>query len=217
MPGPIDTTRFVHNAIVKEADEIEAATNATTDATELAALADRIEWFGYVVNKHTTGEEVGLFPPLAERRPSIADTYLFDHVDERALFPELTQLARDASTGKPDSLARLQRQSIALTEHLHAHVRKENELIFPLVNELFSPPEQGEMVGKMIADLTPEDNVIAMPWIVRMNDADGAAVYVDALSHVMPPPVFDMAKGWIRDGVSAERWTELTQRVPALG
>ena len=120
-----------------------------------------------------------MVPGRSRRRPSIADTYLFDHVDERALFSELTQLAREASTGKPDALARLQRQSIALTEHLHAHVRKENELIFPLVNELFSPPEQGEMVGKMIADLTPEYNVIAMPWIVRMNDADGAAVYVD--------------------------------------
>ena len=216
MPGPIDTTRFVHNAIVAEADEIEAATKGTADATELAALADRIEWFGYVVNKHTTGEEVGLFPPLAERRPSIADTYLFDHVDERALFPELTQIARDASTGSGRARTAAAPEHRALRAPARARAQGERAHL-PARQRALLPARAGRD-GRQ-DDRRPDArgqrdrDAVDRPHERRRR----AAGYVGALTHVMPPPAFEMAKGWIRDGVSAERWTELTQRVPALG
>ena len=62
MPGPIDTLRFVHAAITREADDLEAAVGAS-DPAAAGALAERIELFGRLVNLHTRGEEVGQLLP----------------------------------------------------------------------------------------------------------------------------------------------------------
>jgi hypothetical protein len=216
MPGPIDSLRFVHAAILTEADELEAAIGGTDDPAVAGALADRLEFFGQLVDGHTRGEEVGLFPPLVERDPALAETYLFDHVEERELFATLGSLCRSCRDGDADALPRLQREIVALAVHAHSHVGKENELVLPRVGELFSPEQQGRMVGDILSAFTPEETARSVPWIVARLDADTAAAYVGVLSAAMPPPVFEAAKGWIRDGISAEQWSALTERAPAL-
>jgi len=216
MPGPIDSLRFVHAAIVAEADDLEAGITGTDDPADAAALAERIEQYGYLVDRHTTGEEVGLFPPLVARDEALAETYLFDHVEERERFATMAALARACAGGDDDALRRLQREVVAMATHVHSHVTKENELVLPRVHALFSVEEQGAMVGDILSVFTPEDTAAAVPWIVARLDDDTAAAYVGVLSTAMPPPVFGAAKGWIRDGVSDERWASLTARAPVL-
>lgn len=216
MPGPIDSLRFVHTAIMTEAHELESLVAAADTPSAAGALSDRIDYFGVLVNSHTKGEEVGLFPPLVERDEAIAETYLFDHVEERALFAELSSLAARCRDDDAEALARLRREMVALVTHAHSHIAKENDLILPRVSELFSAEEQGKMVGDILSTFTPEDTARAVPWIVARLDADTAAAYVNVLSVAMPPPVFEMAKGWIRDGISEEQWSALIERVPAV-
>ena len=115
-----------------------------------------------------------------------------------------------------DALARLRRGIVALSTHAHSHVAKENELILPRVAELFAVEEQAKIVGDILSAFTPEDTAAAVPWIVTRLDADTAAAYVGVLSHAMPPPVFEAAKGWIRSGIRDEQWTALTERAPQL-
>ncbi len=110
----------------------------------------------------------------------------------------------------------MRRQVVALATHVHSHVAKENELILPRVASLFSPEEQGQMVSDILSAFTPEDTAAAVPWIVARLDADTAAAYVGVLSNAMPPPVFEAAKGWIREGVSDEQWSAVVERAPAL-
>lgn len=216
MPGPIDSLRFVHAAILAEADELEASICGTDDPAVAGALADRLAYFGDLVNGHTRGEEVGLFPPLVEREPTLAETYLFDHEEERALFATLDDLCGSCASGDADALPRLQREVVALAVHAHAHIAKENELILPRVASLFSPEEQGKMVGDILSTFTPEDTATAVPWIIARLDADTAAAYVGVLSVAMPPPVFEAAKGWIRGGVSEAHFAAIADRAPAL-
>ncbi len=216
MPGPIDSLRFVHAAILNEAAYLDATIGTATTPEEAGVLADRIATFGHLVHGHTSGEEVGLFPRLVEREPSYAETYLFDHEQERQLFVEMEALAEECKRGDTHALAALRRATVALCTHAIAHVNKENELVLPKVAELFSVEEQGQIVADILSTFTPEDTAGAVPWIVSRLDADTAAAYVNVLSGAMPPPVFEMAKGWIRDGVSAEQWSALSERVPAL-
>lgn len=215
MPGPIDSLRFVHAAILEEAAALEAALADATPA-EAGALADRLEYFGHLVGAHTRGEEHGLFPRLVEHDPAIAETYLFDHVEERARFTELGELALGCQRGDDAALRRLRRQFVALAAELGSHVAKENELLLPRVAATFSPEEQGQIVGDILSVFTPEDTAAAVPWIVARLDPDTAAAYVGVLAAAMPPPVFDAARGWIRDGISDEHWTAVAERAPAL-
>jgi hemerythrin-like domain-containing protein len=219
MPGPIDSLRFVHAAILKEADDLEAAVVALDDAdaaTAAGALVGRMQYFGELVNAHTKGEEVGLFPPLVERDPAIAETYLFDHVDERELFAELVGLLQSCAGGDPDALVTLRREIVALVTHIHGHISKENELVLPRVAAEFSAEQQDKMVGDILSTFTPEDTAKAIPWIVGRLDTDTAAAYVQVLANVMPPPAFGAAKGWIQGGISDEQWTALVERAPVL-
>jgi iron-sulfur cluster repair protein YtfE (RIC family) len=215
VPGPIDSLRFVHGAILTEADDLESALASATPS-EAGALADRLDLFGHLVDGHTRGEEHGLFPRLVEHDEAIAETYLFDHVEERELFAELSALARDCAGGDEGALARLRRQMVALASELHSHVAKENELILPRVAAAFTPEEQGRIVGDILSVFTPDDTAAAVPWIVARLDPDTAARYVDALSAAMPPPVFEAAKGWIRGGISDEHWVAVLERAPVL-
>ncbi len=214
MPGPIDTLRFVHAAILAEADAIEAEVAGDGD---LAALPVRVGFFAELVEAHTRGEEKGLFPRLAARFPELDKGYLADHESERALFREIAELAARGAGGDASVRPRLARQAIALTEHARSHIQKENELLLPLVAATFSADEQGAMVRDILSVFTPAQMAAGVPFIVSRCDDGMACAYVEALSRAMPPPAFEAAKGWIRGGCDPTRVALLASRVPAFG
>jgi len=215
MPGPIDSLRFVHAAILAEADGIEAAAAAATPA-DIAALRERVAYFSNLVHLHTKGEEIGLFPKLAERHGQLPALYLYDHEHERALFAEILELCDACQKDDAGALARLRRQTVALNAHTSSHIAKENELVIPLTGELFSPAEQGAMVQEILSTIGPEEMATAVPFIVSRCNLEMAAAYVGVLASAMPPPVFEKAKGWIAGGVDADKVAALKQKVPAL-
>lgn len=216
MPSPIDSLRFVHAAILAEGESVERAVAGATGPSEAGALADRIEEFGELVDGHTRGEEIGLFPPLVDRDEAIAETYLFDHVEERERFAELVALARASGAGDEAALTSLRREVVALVTHTRSHVAKENELILPRVAALFTPEEQAQMVSGILSAFTPEQTAAGVPWIVDRLDVSTAAAYVNALSRAMPPPVFEAAKEWIHDGIRPDHWDALIGHAPVL-
>ena len=210
MPGPINTLRFVHTAILSESDRIDAAAAAATGSDELAAISDDVAFFEELVLLHTRGEELGMFPVLAELAPHIDETYLVDHEHERASFAAL----REAIAAGDVPAAR--RAAVVLRQHAHSHIEKENTLILPFVDEHLAVPEQGAMVGKILSTIPPEKMSSVVPWIINRISADDAQAYVTVLEGAMPPEVFAAAKGWIRDGVEPDVLAELTLRLPQL-
>jgi hypothetical protein len=210
MPGPINALRYVHTAILNESDRIDQAAADARTGDELVALAADVAFFEDLVLLHTRGEEIGLFPKLAELAPHIDETYLHDHVDERETFTAL-RAAIDAA-----DLTAARRAALALREHAHSHVTKENTYILPLVDERFGAPEQGAMLGEILSTIPPEKMPKVVPWIIDRVPADDAESYVRVLEGAMPPEVFGAAKSWIREGVAPETWTELSSRLPQL-
>jgi len=219
MPnGPIDGLLFAHTAIEADARRIEAEAHSAESPQAAAALAADAAFLADVVAKHTDGEEVGLYPTLIQKVPNIDKTFLFDHDDDKQQFADLSGLIDRC--GKEDSgtaLAALRRQTIAITEHLAIHIRKENEIVLPLVGEHFAPPAQVEMIQGVLSKFTPEDMVRVVPFITRLQARESAVAYVKVLAATMPPPVFDKAKGWLKDGISAELFQYLSTAVAELG
>jgi len=214
--APIDGIRFVHAAIVSEARDIEHEAHAASTPEAAGALLPRLEFYAELIDGHTNGEELGLFPPLVAREPNFADTYLLDHKDEEALLTEILELAKACAAGDADALEQLRRQTVALTEQAERHVRKENELVLPLCRELFSDKQQGEMVATMLSAFSSEVMGRAASWIVSKVDADTGAEYLGELSAAMPPEVFNGTKASVRNAVGAQHWAELVDRLPTL-
>ena len=210
MPGPINALRFVHTAILSESDRIDEAARTASSGEDIAAVAEDVAFFEDLVLLHTSGEEKGLFPVIAEAAPHIDDTYLVDHEDERQTFTELRE-----AIGAGD-LEAARRAAVVLRNHAHSHIGKENELILPFVEEHFSPPQQGEMIGNILSTIPPEKMPTVVPWIVERISPDEAEAYVTVLESAMPPEVFDAARGWIQNGVSDDLWNDLARRLPQL-
>ncbi|MBL9015166.1 MAG: hemerythrin domain-containing protein [Myxococcales bacterium] len=217
---PAEGVRFVHSAIDTDVRALEAEAFAAETDAQLDAYAARFSLFHAIAKTHNDGEEVSLFPELDRRLPRVAATYLFDHEDEAALFDAITgqvAAARGASpVTRPSELAKLRRHAVALTEHVTAHVRKENTLITPLVMELFTPPEQAAHVQAMIGTFSPELLAKALPWIVANNVFDERCAYVGMMQRVMPPERFPVACGWIKAGIGDAAWSAIAAKVPGL-
>ena len=217
MESPILGIRFVHTAIRRETENIEKLVSGG-EPFDPAALGKKVEWLERMIHLHTEGEEVAMFPRLEEKEKNVGTHYLFDHDAEEKLLHEVKELiaAVGAEAGVTPKRLRLQQCASALRHHSALHIAKEEAIVIPLVQKNFSPPEQGAIVGEVIARYAPDDLRQMLPWIVSWLDPNDREIYVRDMSHAMPPPVFAAAKDWIRSGTSAEVWSDLQKRLPEL-
>lgn len=206
--------RFVHAAICVEARAIEET--ASRDQGLGDALG-RIEFLARTVKLHTDGEEASIYPALEEKLPHVGAAYLHDHDEEDALFADLLRLGADLrARDTVETRGPFRRQTVALTEHLLPHVRKEDTLVTPLLERLFTPPEQAALVSKMLAGFAPADLARVIPWIVSCVGADDREQYLRMLQKAVPADRFVAVAGWVRNGVDAEIWADLARRIPEL-
>ncbi|HEX2173831.1 MAG TPA: hemerythrin domain-containing protein [Dehalococcoidia bacterium] len=213
--GPISGIRFIHAAIRREAEEIEAL--AHRPDVDLATLAERIRFLERISEVHTSGEEEHMLTLLEEKVPRVAEAYTVDHADEDTLFDELKDLIDGFQYDAADAdrrLARIRRQTIALVEHLRGHVNKEERLLVPLLNERCSIEEQIACVEGIVSHIPREDMPTLFPWIINALDEDQAAAFASLTLESLPPSVQQASREWVRNGVSPEKWASLSRRVP---
>jgi hemerythrin-like domain-containing protein len=215
---PAQGIKFVHIAICREAQAIEAQADTSESPAELAALGDRLAMFHQINKLHTDGEEVSMYADLEQKLPHVRGAYLHDHHDDHELFQDLAAHIKAASTAtgttRADAVKKMRRQAIALTEHVLPHVHKEDTLITPLIVELFTPAEQGAQIGRMMGGFPPEVMARTMPWMIGHLDADDRVAYVAMMQKVQPPERFTVACGWIKSGIGADAWAPIASRVP---
>lgn len=202
---PAEGVFFIHEAICADAAELESWAARVDSGDALAALGQRVAFLDRAVKLHTDGEEVGIYPQLEEKLRHYGDSYIFDHQMERKRFAALRGSIADAERDLTERALRdIQRQAIALAEHLHHHVEKENQLVVPMLCEQFSPAEQGAHMGKMMSSFSPVDMAAVVPWLIRNLQPQRRVGYVTMLKNASPPERFAALAGFIRDGVSPE-------------
>ena len=213
--GPIRGLRFIHAAIRAQAAEIQTRCAAMTEPAQAAGVTDAVAMLARATRAHAQGEDEGYFPTLAERcEAGTVEPFQADHVDENGRLDQLEQLASACTSH--EELGRLAQVASEVREHLGAHMTREEELLWPLTEEKFSPPEQGAIMGAIMQAVPREHLPRLIPWMTEMQSPEDAVVYVQLLQKLQPPEVFSMSAGWIREGVSPDRLTVLKAKVEGL-
>jgi hemerythrin-like domain-containing protein len=216
MPGPIDSLRFVHTALEREILALEENVTTAKTPEQAASLKERFEFLERFGHGHTSGEEVGLFPQIDEKIPSFSKTFVFDHGDERAAFARIGGHLASCAKGDAGAHRALVREVTKLADHMSRHIRKENELVLPIVNELFSREEQLAMIGQIIGKISPQEMAIGVPFITGWLDHDDRVAYVGILQRSVPEPAFRGLAASIKVRLDADAFAALAKAVPAL-
>jgi zinc finger-like protein len=214
MHHPIQGIRFIHNAIRKGVLEIEESVRELRSAEDAARLAQSVKFLEHEVHMHTSGEEAGIYPRLDERARNVGVHYLFDHDEEENLFRALVEQLTEFS---PNRAAEVQRSAASLRYHALLHVKKEEQIVVPLVVKHFSDDEQRSMIQAAVSGYSPEQLMQTFPWIVRAQSIEDRVTFiVDDLMKLMPPEVFGAVKVWIQNGLGETDWSDIVQRAPEL-
>jgi hemerythrin-like domain-containing protein len=205
MESPLRGVRFIHKALQHEARAIDQA--ARDPASDPAALVGRVAFFHRISKIHHASEEGSIFPDLEARRPGIAATFLVDHAEDVPLLEEITRLAK---SGARQELAQ---KTAILKDTLRIHVKKEEEILVPLAESIFTPAEQVAQVGKMMSAFPAQDMKEIMPWLVGALELDDRVAYVGMVKHAMPPDRFEVVAGWLKESLGADAWSAIVGRL----
>jgi hemerythrin-like domain-containing protein len=216
MSGPIDSLRFVHTALCREILDLEAIVGSATTPEQVAKVKERFAFLERFGHSHTRGEEAGLFPDLDAKVPGLSQTYVFDHADERDAFARINVHLEACAKNDAGALRPLAREVSKLADHLTRHIRKENELLIPMVLEHFTIAEQVAMVGRIVSKLTPEEMTLGVPFIVGWLDPDDRVRYVAMLASSVPAPALTQLAARIKARLDDVDWSALAKAVPAL-
>lgn len=219
--SPIAGIRFIHTAIRRETAEIERLAKTLATPDDAAKLASKVEFLTAQVHLHTQGEENAIFPALETKQSEIAVHYVFDHKEEDKLLAALKDLAKTLASETDEkraseARAELLRNATALRHHAQLHIAKEEEIIVPLVQKHFAPPEQGAIVKQLLGSYRPDQMSQMIPWTITWLDPPDREAYVRIMQKGMPPQAFNALKDWLRTGTPAEVWDDLKTRVPDL-
>jgi hemerythrin-like domain-containing protein len=216
MPGPIDSLRFAHTAIERELIDLDRVVTAAASPAQAAEVADRFAFLEKFCDGHTRGEELGLFPELDTKLPKFSATYLFDHGDERTAFARIHEGLARCKAGDAAALAPLRAEVTKLADHVVRHIRKENELVIPLVHELFSVPEQASIVQRVVSVFTPPDLVAGGAFIIAWLDPPVRIVYGGILANVAPPPALKAMGERLKAKLSESDWSAFSSAHPGF-
>lgn len=223
MAGPLVALEYVHNAIRKEVADLERTLTdlATNDSARFGPLAERFAALDQFLKDHEHAEESVFFPALEERAPHVVRAYEIDHQSNDELMGRIARsvegLTRAASSTEARGVAReLHAHGVALRATMHLHLRKEEQHLVSLAEQLFQPPEQAALVARLSAATPPERFPQALLWVFTRLTAGDRASFLRMLQAGAPPQAFLGMVAVLAGGLPAADWADLRQRVPGV-
>jgi hemerythrin-like domain-containing protein len=152
MPTATEILRHEHDAVVKMlgfthdlADRLDHGQRASPDVLDKV-----LEFFRVFVDQcHHGKEEILLFPLLeakgVPRAGGPLGVMLSEHQEGRKWIKEMTDAAEDYRLIVEGSGCRWASAARAYAELLHAHVDKENNVLFVLAERILTPDEQARL------------------------------------------------------------------------
>jgi len=210
MTEPVDAIRAVHNAFRTDLKRIDAAAlDAAKGRDGLAATIGRFRFFNEVLVWHASGEEMAIFPALEKVAPLVAEAYEKDH---RGLDQAFEEMAASYAAGDAIKTARA---AAAFRFHLDIHLMKEDTHLYRIFRERIPVPEQGKALGIMSGTIPRERFPEVIAWMFPLIGHDDRENMTRIWQMVMPPPVFEGVKGFIKNSIGSD-WAELSRRIPGL-
>lgn len=173
--GPIDLAPMylMHRAFRRDLHAFADVmpTVAVADRARWGRIARRFDFFGTVLHKHHHGEDIALWPLLAERG---ADRTVLDALEgeHAGIDPLLASASADlaaltAGTGDEETRHRLAQTTVALRDGLCAHLAHEERDGMAVVQRHLSPEDWDRLDREVFAkDYTPREVPAVLGWIM---------------------------------------------------
>jgi hemerythrin-like domain-containing protein len=222
LKGQIRNVRFIHRAILNEAEDFRAVATVldADDEQGPATLNQRLAAFERVLKLHEDAEDLGIFPALQAKYPYIADTYEYDHQRHRehlgALVSTLNELASARGGRRRDLVRLLGEQAVAFNAFMNLHIDKENNLLFPAYGEMFSAEEQMAHGQATEGRIQPQDMAAAGAWAFQRLQASDREEFLREMQAMLPPEAFAGLSKGMAAAVPASDWQEMVNRIPGL-
>lgn len=152
MATATQVLRHEHEAVLKMLDASEEAARQFEAGGRVRpqVLADLLEFFRIFADQcHHTKEEELLFPLLERkgipRQGGPVGVMLSEHEEGRALVREMAAAAEAYQKGQEGAATRWSKVARTYAQLLRGHIFKENNVLFPMAEQVLTPEEQSQM------------------------------------------------------------------------
>lgn len=149
-----ETLKHEHRIILKvlEAARREAQAIADTGRLNVGKLDKILDFFRVFVDRcHHGKEEEYLFPKMQERGlpgdEGPIPVMLQEHMGGRNTVKALSAALARAQQGDSTAVGSVAADLAILDEHLSGHIEKENEILFPLADKVFTAEDQQVLIA----------------------------------------------------------------------
>jgi hemerythrin-like domain-containing protein len=143
-----------HKIILKVLDAVrhEAQDVGDTGKLHVEKLGKILDFFRVFVDRCHHGKEEEYFFPTMEKRGIPADkgpipVMLHEHVGGRNAVKAISEALERANQGNAASTEAVATHLAILDEHLRSHIDKENEVLFPMADKVFTAEDQQALVA----------------------------------------------------------------------
>lgn len=141
---PIAVLRKEHVDSLDQLAKLENASDSIRfsgfSAEAFHSVAEAIRYIELEFRKHDEKEEQHLFPIIEKHRPGETRIYVEEHRELWRAFRELKTLVQNVEDGRihGSSIIDLIQTAQFIVDHLRTHIEREEEVLFPLVKQLFT-------------------------------------------------------------------------------
>ncbi|KAJ4959170.1 hypothetical protein NE237_026281 [Protea cynaroides] len=186
--SPILIFLFFHNSIRSEFDGLHRAAMvfATDQDDDIRPLFERYHFLRAIYKHHCSAEDEVIFPALDRRVKNVAGKYSLQHEGESDLFDQLFVLLSSKSKNDGSFRRDLACCTRALRTSVSQHMSKEEEQVFPLLNEKFSFEEQASLVWQFLCSIPVNMMAEFLPLLSFSISSDEHQDMLKCLSKIVP-------------------------------
>ncbi|KAK4484224.1 hypothetical protein RD792_011447 [Penstemon davidsonii] len=187
--SPIRIFLLFHKAIRAELDGLHRAAMALAtngSGGDIKQLMEKCHFLRSIYKHHCNAEDEVIFPALDIRVKNVARTYSLEHEGESVLFDQLFALLGSDVENEESYKRELASCTGALQTSIGQHMSKEEEQVFPLLNEKFSFEEQASLVWQFLCSIPVNMMAEFLPWLASSISPDERQDMRKCLYRVIP-------------------------------
>ncbi|KAG8366638.1 hypothetical protein BUALT_Bualt17G0100500 [Buddleja alternifolia] len=189
ISSPIRIFLFFHKAIRAELDGLHRAAMALAtnrSGGDIKQLIEKCHFLRSIYKHHCNAEDEVIFPALDIRVKNVARTYSLEHEGESVLFDQLFALLGNDMKNEESYNRELASCTGALQTSIGQHMSKEEEQVFPLLNEKFSFEEQASLVWQFLCSIPVNMMAEFLPWLSSSISPDERQDMRKCLQKIIP-------------------------------
>ncbi len=168
-------------------------TSPASKAEVVMVLAD-VDELLVAIASHISHEENFIHPALEARRPGAAAALEGDHLDHEGAAQGIRVLIDAIRTGSADTRPALWRalylRFADFTAENFVHMAEEEEVIQPMLEELYEPAELEAINQRLVAAIPPEEMTVFARLMLPANDFDFRVRMLEEARAAMPSAAF---------------------------